>query len=365
MTQKTFSNILLIRLSALGDVAHCLPALDALRRHYPAARICWVVEEKAAGLIEGHPQIDRVIVMPRRQWASALKNPLKWPLLPVGGVRFFAALGKEKFDLSIDFQGNFRSGLVSWLSGAKTRLGRARGHDKERSHVFATHHHRPPPRIHRTERALEMVKSLGVNIEGARAVLPVDPAAREAMRQWIKDAGKVECVVVMHPGVSAFGAFKRWDAEKYREVAGKLARENHALVALTWGGEAERRECEAIANAAGDGVRVAPKMSLKELAALLDEADLFIGGDTGPLHVAAALGTRVVGIYGPKDPVIYGPCGRDNVVVTSGAPCSPCTKRRCDDAVCMKNITAEAVLAAAKKALGEEKGKGKKFLTTD
>ena len=269
--QTKFKKILMVRLSALGDVAHCLPALDALRRHYSRAKIIWAVEEKAAGLLEGHPQVDRVVVVPRRRWTEALKNPLKWPWLIVSVARFFAGLRKEGFDLSIDFQGNLRSGLVSLLSGAKRRLGRAKGYSKEKSHLFATHHHRPPPRIHRVERALALVECLGVDTGGAAAVLPVDDRARAVVAGWIeKKSGKeTGPVVVMHPGTSKFGALKRWGADKYRDVARRLAREDAALVALTWGSEAEREECEAIAKAAGEGVHVAPEMSLKELAAAI------------------------------------------------------------------------------------------------
>ncbi len=352
-----FNKILMVRLSALGDVVHCLPALDALRRYYPEAEIFWAVEEKAAGLLQGHPQLDRVTVVPRRQWTRALRNPLKWPWLAVSAIRFFGRLQRERFDLSIDFQGNFRSGLISLLSGARHRLGRGRGYAKEKSHIFATHHHKPPPRIHRVERALGMVERLGVRTSGAAAVLPIDPAAAAPIATWI-EARRLEetgALVVIHPGTSRFGSLKQWGAEKFRDVAERLARESHALVVLTWGGEAEREECETIAKAAGQGVHIAPKMSLKELAALLKSADVFIGCDTGPLHIAAALGTRVVGIYGPKDPVIYGPCGEGNIVVRSNAPCSPCTRRRCNDVICMKNITAEDVLEAAKKAISDLK----------
>jgi len=351
--QTKFNNILIIRLSALGDVAHCLPALDALRRHFPEARISWAVEEAAAGLLEGHPQLDEVIRVPRRAWAASLRNPLRWPSLVGGITKFFAGLHGRRFDLAIDFQGNLRSGLVSWLSGAPVRLGRGRGHAKEVSYIFTTHHHMPPPRVHRVERALSLVEHLGVNTTGAKAVVPVDPQARESVSRWLAENGRDAAgrLVVIHPGASAFGSLKKWDWGKYRDLAQRLVREDNMIVVLTWGTESERKECETIAKAAGEGVHLAPKMPLKELVALLEKAAVFIGADTGPLHIAAALGTRVVGIYGPKDPVIYGPYGDGHVVVRSGEPCSPCTLRHCAEVICMKKITAEDVHLAVKKVL--------------
>ena len=348
--QTKFKNILIIRLSALGDVAHCLPALDALRRHFPDARISWAVEESAAGLLEGHPQLDEIIRVPRRAWAASLKNPLKWPWMAGSVAKFFSRLRNWKFDLAIDFQGNLRSGLVSWLSGAPVRLGRGRGHAKEGSHVFATRHHIPYPRVHRVERALALAGCLGVDTADAKAVVPVDPQARESVAKWLAENGAGERPVVMHPATSAFGLLKKWDSEKYRELAERLVREDKMSVVLTWGAESERKECEAIARDAG-GVHVAPKMMLKELVAMLEKAAVFVGADTGPLHIAAALGTRVVGIYGPKDPVIYGPYGEGNIVVRSGEPCSPCTLRHCAEVICMKKITADDVHRAVKKIL--------------
>jgi lipopolysaccharide heptosyltransferase I len=351
VNQTDFKNILLIRLSALGDVIHCLPALDALRRHFPQARISWAVEETAAGLLEGHPQLNEVIILPRRAWAASLKNPLKWPALSVGVAKFFSRLRKRRFDLAIDFQGNLRSGLVNGLSGAKVRLARGPSHAKEGSHIFATHHHAPPVRIHRVERALSMVQSLGVDISNAKGIVPVDPQARETVSRWLQEIGgnKSARLVAIHPGTSKFGTLKKWDTEKYRALAERLVREDGAFVVLTWGTEDERLECEAIAK--GAGIHVAPRFTLKELVALLEKAALFIGADTGPLHIAAALGTRVVGIYGPKDPVIYGPYGEGHTVVRSGEPCSPCTLRRCEEMRCMKKIAAEDVHLAAKEIL--------------
>jgi lipopolysaccharide heptosyltransferase I len=349
--QTKFNNILIVRLSALGDVVHCLPALDALRRHFPNARISWAVEETAAGLLEGHPQLNEVIKLPRRQWTRALRNPLKWPWLAWNTRGFFSGLHKRGFDLAIDFQGNLRSGLVSWLSGAKVRLGRGPSHAKEGSYIFATHHHAPPVRIHRVERALSMAQSLGVDISNAKGIVPVDPQARETVSRWLAEIGgdQSASLVAIHPGTSKFGSLKKWDTEKYRALAERLVREDGAIVVLTWGTEDERLECEAIAK--GAGIHVAPKFTLKELVALLEKAALFIGADTGPLHISAALGTRVVGIYGPKDPVIYGPYGEGHAVVRSGEPCSPCTLRRCEEMRCMKKIAAEDVYSAVKKIL--------------
>jgi len=356
LEQTAFNKILLIRLSAIGDVVHCLPALDALRRRYPNAHIAWAVEEAASSLLEGHPQLNEVIVLPRKSWARSLGNPLKWPGLIGGVAGFFSKMHGHNFDLSIDFQGNFRSGLVSWLSGAKVRLGRGRGHSKEGSHVFATHHHIPPARVHRVERALGLVELLGVDTADAKGIIPIDPRARESVAKWLAGIKEEENgrLVVMHPGTSAFGALKKWDWEKYSDLAKRLVREDGRFVVLTWGNEREKKECDLIAGAAGERVYAAPTMSLRELVALIDKAVMFIGVDTGPLHIAAALGTRVLGLYGPKDPVIYGPYGEGHIIVRSGVPCSPCTLRHCEEVICMKKLAVKDVHLAAKKILADK-----------
>jgi ADP-heptose:LPS heptosyltransferase len=158
--------------------------------------------------------------------------------------------------------------------------------------------------------------------------------------------------VILHPGVSAFGAFKAWRIEGYAALARSLKAKQGARVAVAWGGGAELEAAKQVVKLAEGAAELAPETrSILDLAALLKRAALFVGADSGPLHLAAALGTRVVGLYGPKDPRTYGPYWENARVVRKGVKCSPCTLRRCARPECMTLLTANEVQEAALAAL--------------
>ena len=351
---KTARRILIVRLSALGDVVHMLPLLDALRCAWPDAHIGWLVEESAASLLEGHPQIDRLWVARRREAEALLR---RGRLTAASGhlVRLVRDLRRARYDLTIDAQCNLRSALLARASGAPRRVGFAPPFAKEKAHWLATDLVvAPPDKQLKVVRNLELLRPLGVGARGARGVLPIPAPARVAAAALFEGFGQ-RPVVALHPGVSGFGAFKGWAPERFAELATRLHAEHGALCLVTWG-PGERALAERVVRDAKEAARLAPATpSLLELAALYDRCVAVVGGDTGPVHMAAALGVSVVGLYGPKDPAIYAPwdarTGSAGRTIWKNVHCSPCGLRRCDDVICMPAIAVDEVEAAVRATL--------------
>ena len=315
-------SILIVRLTALGDVIHVLPSLAALRRAMPDAKIGWLIEDRAAPLLEGHPDIDRLHVMRRHEWVSSLK---RWKPAPaIAGFRaLLQEIRAERYDVAIDFQANMRSGLSTYLTRIPRRIGQPPPFAKEQSGWFYTDVPAAvAPERHKIERNLQLLGPLGVATDPTpRSRLPDFPSEPELPtkgdRAW----------VVVHPGVSPAGAVKAWRAERFAELGRRLVADGHEVF-FSWAGSAEQALARQLA-ADAPGSRVGPSTDLARLARFLERADLFIGVDSGPLHLAAALGTPVVGLYGPKHTGTYGPFWPGGASVVADYPCSPCRFRRC------------------------------------
>jgi len=356
-----------VRLSAIGDVLHALPAVAALRRELPGARLGWLVEDKAASVLAGHPDLAAVHVLPRKRWQRSLRAPWLWPrtLVEVGG--FLSRLHAARYDGALDLQGNLKSGLLTALSGAPVRYGGATA-DVREGNAFFTNRHVPAPRdhAHRITRHLGLLAALlGRDVAGAPVRLPRPDEARAEIDAALRTAGLPSAgYAILHPGTSGFGAFKRWPAERFAALSDRLA-ERGIAVALTYGPGEE--DLVARVRAASHGAPIPlPTSSLAALSEAIRRACVFVAADTGPLHVAAAVGTPLVGLFGPKDPRIYGPMGPDAatgatvplpVVVAEDVPCRPCVLRRCPEPVCMTSIEVDAVLARVREALGPKPGR--------
>lgn len=343
-------NILLVRLSAIGDVVNCLPALRLLKKEYPDVRVTWAVERSSASLLEGDRDVDEVFVVKRREWTRGILKMEN--LVSLGGA--FRALRERGFDVTLDFQGNLRSGLVAFASGARLRVGFTAGRVKEFCHIFYTRHvYLPRTAMHRVRKNLLLLEALGIKPELLPAGLKVAPADGEAIKKFIGEKNiQKKRIVILHPGVSSFGAFKQWPREGFAEVARKLARRKRLTVVVTWG-PGERLLAGEIVRLSDGAALLGPEpRGLRELAYLLKQSAMFVSGDTGPLHIAAAVGTPVVGLYGPKDPAVYGPVGERHVVVRKDIECSPCQLRSCPETRCMKLITPDEVYRACRRILG-------------
>jgi ADP-heptose:LPS heptosyltransferase len=345
--------ILLVRLSAIGDVIHALFGLAALRAAQPAAHIGFLVEDRAASIVEGHPDLDRVHVYPRRRWQSGLlRDPLH---TAQDATRFLADLRSARYDVAVDLQGNLKSGLLATLSGAPRRIGLSSRHAKEMSHLLHTERVEVPAGpLHRVDRALRLLSPLGVSGPAGSPRIAVRDDDRAEISGWLRAEGLVDgTFALLHPGTSGFGKHKRWEASRFGALAATLRRTRGLSSVVTWG-PGEEGLADLVVAASGGAARRGPRTKrLTALAGLMERAALFVAADTGALHLAALLGVPVAGLFGPKDPRIYGPRGARVRVVHKGVDCSPCPKRSCADPVCMTSITVEDVLMAVDALLAQ------------
>jgi len=360
-------NILIVRLSAIGDVVHVLPCLHALRGAFPQARIGWLVEELPASLLEGHPEIDDLFVIPKKRWRTrpiaTILNGEKWA--------FYRRLRRTSWDVAIDFQGLTKSGWPAWLSGARTRIGFGDADGRELSKLFTNRRVTPPPSaVHVIQRNMALLKPLHVVTSDIAWRFPDWSAERRELAPFLASLGTPAGAVAARatPRFIAFYAgagweTKRWPAAHFSALAQLLARgvEHGAAtplpILLVWG-PGEEGLCRAILDDAklpAAQLRLAPATNLRKLAALLEGAAVVIGGDTGPVHLAAALGVPVVGIYGGSDPARNGPWGERNVALQSDSEeCRACWRTKCRRArrlECLRAISPQRVAQAVARVL--------------
>ncbi len=333
--------ILIVKLSAIGDVVQTLPALEAIKAVYRDSEIDWVVEEAAAGILEGHPLINRLLISRRKAWLSLLKRPATFSRGMRELRRFIGALRSVRYDIAVDFQGLLKSGVVMGLARANRKIGFAGG--RELSSWFLNE--RLPAydiERHALERYLDIARYLGAVDPHPGCSLPI---GRETilMRERLEQAAVGRPLVVLNP--VARWPTKLWQEENFARLADRLIAERKAAVIFT-GGAADRETIgRIVAMMKGRVLNWTGETSLKELAALASLADLFITTDTGPMHLAAAAGGKVVALFGPTAPWRTGPYGAGHVVVRKDLECSPCFRRECPDRVrCMNAITVDDVM---------------------
>jgi lipopolysaccharide heptosyltransferase II len=350
-------NILLVRLRLIGDVVLTTPAIRAIRRRFPDARISYVVEEEAAPVVRGNPHLDEVIVAVSPRAPGRLRADLA----------LIRRLRRERYDLAIDFHCGPRSSLLTWASGAPRRIG---FEVVGRSWMYTTRVERPRalrPR-HSVDTQWDLLLSLGIprpDPETDPTEMPEDPVASASVDRRLRDAGAAGTAPVIVVHVSAGNPFRRWPAESFVDLICRLAvAEPSRRIVLTSGPS----DASALAHVAArararltatqrEAVLQAGEFDLAELRALIGRASLYIGGDSGPLHVAGTTEVPVVGLYGPTLPVRSQPW-RSPSFVTEAAEagplsCRPCDQRRCEpgDFRCLTGISAERVAALAERAL--------------
>lgn len=295
----TPSRILIVRLSAIGDVVHGLPVLNALRAALPDAHIAWLVESRAAELLRGHPSLDEHVELPRG-----------WLKSPSAVLRLRNRLRASRFDVAVDLQGLTKSALAAWLSGAKTRIGFGGAAGREISR-WLNNTLVEPSGTHVIDRNLDLLHPLGIHKPAVRFEL-CEHARDGHFAESVIEAGNLSsgCAVI-NPG--AGWASKLWPAERFGQVAAHLGRRHRLPSLVVWGGARERALADAVVAASAGQAVVAPSTTLLEMAALARRAHLFIASDTGPLHIAAAVGTPCVGLYGPMPAERNGPYGPEHV----------------------------------------------------
>ena len=340
MEPSEIRRILIVKLSALGDVAHALPVVDYLRRAAPGARIDWAVDRRFAGLLEGNPDLDRVVPLDLKRWRREWTNA-NARREAVSAVR---QLKEGRYDVAFDIQGNAKSGVVTRLSGAKLRFGFDAGSVREAANLLFTNRKARtlPEDRHIAEKLLRVVSApfggtFDLSALKARiATAPEDDRrAADIVRELLPGSSPL---LVIHHGTT--WATKKMDPEFWAEVAGCLReRFPRAGVLLSWGSEEERREAEAIQRKAGKGVELLPRLTLKEFAAVCRESRHLMAPDTGPLHVAAAAGARTVSVFRVTDGNRNAPRGPGHRFLQAPMPCTACLRKRCSrDAECRRSI---------------------------
>ena len=332
-------------MSAIGDVIMSLPFLVALRRARPEAHLTWLVEEAAAPIVIDHPGLDRVIVFRRKTWIRNIR-PGKWRRA-AGELRgFMKELRGREYETVVDLQGLFKSGIMTWLSGGRHRLGFDR--TREGAHFFLNERLAPyDPDRHAVLRYLDVARHLGADAaETPDPALLRFPGEKVLVEGWLADVGRP--LVVLNPG--AGWRSKLWPVDSWRETCRLLA--GDCGIVLTGGAE-DREVNQGLADSLSRVTDLTGRTDLRALAEVFRLADVVVSPDTGPMHLAAAVGTPVVALFGPTAPWRTGPFGPGHTILRTGISCSPCFNRKCRAPKCMTGLTPGMVREAVWNKLAE------------
>ena len=353
---ENFERLLIVRLGSMGDIIHTLPAAIALRRAFPEATLGWIVEERWAELLcaaseprsgprsPRRPIVDKVHAVDTKKWRGAIFSPQTWE-------RAAAALSElraPQYQIAIDFQGAARSAILARWSGAPHACGFRQPRENVATMLY-THQLEASGR-HVVQQNLRLAEAVAHrSLEMPRIEFPCDAAAERRMEDWLRSQN-IRDFILLSPG-AGWGA-KQWPAERYGEAAKALGKDG--LKSLINFGPGEEGLAGTAASVSG-GAALSIQCSLAELIALTRRSRLFIGGDTGPMHLAAALNVPLVAIFGPTDPARNGPFGTRSRVLRSASSPTSLSHRPEPDAGLLE-ITVDQVVAAARQLLGESFG---------
>lgn len=356
--------ILIVRLSALGDIVHALPVLAAIKKAMPDAQVDWLVEESYASILSIASGLHRRIIVRARR---SFETP---DAISFGGLQGYHAAAKylwnQDYDVALDLQGLIKSSIWARISFANRVVGFDEPNLREPQAAFlysetVTPHVGPSGRQavgqsapHVIDKNLSILSALGIT-PGA-IELPIEPHASAATTAAIQAAGGPRRFIVLNPG--AAWPNKRWPAEKFGALAASLRARLGLASLITWG-PSEQELAEEVARSSSGAASLAPATSVSDLAALMREAALVVSGDTGPLHIAAAMGTPLVGLYGPTWPERNGPWDADDVVISRANVCVCHHKRQClRGAPCINEISLDEVVAASERRLSRVRRRG-------
>ena len=333
-------NILLIRLSSLGDIVLTSPAIRAVRQHFPQAYISMLVATQSADLLTENPHIDDVIPFDRKA-GNKDTGEMK---------RIIRLLRERNFDLAIDFQRKFRTSLLAYLSGARCRVGyhqpngllcTVRVPDLSTKAIRAGR----VSSAHAIDRYFDLLHAIGIEATNRTLELFISEADRAFIHELIASKG-IEAnrlKVGLFPG--AGWELREWMPDRFAAIGDRVADQFNAQV-LLFGGP---HEDELVQQVAGlmttKAVSIADTVRIRQLAALIEQCDLFVTNDTGPMHVAAAMHTPTVALFGPGDHIRFQPLDPIHTTIRHHVPCNPCKQftNRCKNNICMKLITVDEV----------------------
>jgi len=350
------SRLLIVRLGSMGDIIHTLPAAFALRAAFPRAMIGWVVEERWAELLcasseprsgprsPRRPLVDKLHVVDTRLWRKNLLSTQTWERVAAA----LSELRAPRYEVAVDFQGAVRSAFLARCSGASVIFGLRQPRESVASMLYTRQV--IAQGTHVAEQNMSLTAAMvGHSLEMPKLEFPCDQAAEKHCAKWLQGES-VGDFILMNPG-AGWGA-KQWPPERFGRVARYLAQDGLRSLINVGPGE-EKLAAAVIAASAGSAKAVS--WPLAELIALTRRSRLFIGGDTGPMHLAAALGIPVVAIFGPTNPARNGPFGTRSIVLRSPSSATSLTRRAAPDPGLLE-IEVEEVVAAARKLLGQCRG---------
>ena len=347
--------ILIIKTSALGDIIHALPVLGYLREALPDAEIGWVVEEHCKDILEGHPDLAHLHILCTRRWRSSLfsastRHEIKTVATEVRRLHY---------DCILDIQGNFKSGIVGVISGVARRIGFPYARLQERGNIAFTTEQAPFDTIdnHATLRCLSVAHVLcGLPYHRKHfypkiAVSEMDIEVVERYLARLNPGRKV----LFHTGTTWQTKF--WSQENWVSLGKRVCKAYpDVTLLLSWGSPKERATVDQLATEIGQCVQIPERYPLKPFVALLERMSLVLGGDTGPVHLAAAVGTPTVSLYRSSDGSESGPRGDRHKIVQSPLPCSRCFKTSCSrDAECQSSISVDMVFSAIESVLSPKR----------
>jgi len=344
--------VLIVKISALGDIIHALPVLDFLHRAAPGIEIDWVVEERFADILAGNPLIRQLFTLDTIKWRKNLISRSTWR--EISALK--ANLAANRYNIVFDLQGDLKSGLVAKYTGCSRRYGFDADTVKETANLRFTTNQVPFRRqdIHETDRLLRVVSvPFGKDYSGMKFSVDVAINAEEEQAAELFFSTLLDGLVFMfHPAAAA--ETMEWSENGWIEL-GKTFTEMYpdATIIISWSDARERVLSENIARGVGWHVKLMQQQSLKSFAAILKKVDLIIGGDCAPVHIAAAVGTPSVSFYRSTDGKRNGPRGEIHRIVQSQFSCTKCLKQACDKNVsCCESIKVKDLLAAAVELLG-------------
>ncbi len=336
------ARILIIKLGSIGDVVHTLPAVASLKKAFPLAEIDWLVERKSSIILKNNPLLHQVIEVDTQRWRRSWIQPRVVREV----LNQFWRLRERRYDLALDFQGLWKSAALGYFSGARQRIGLGKSWLREPgcrvlySQTVAV----PAESQHIIDINGALVRGLGAPIGEYRFDLRV-PETDECYISSQLSAHQIKDFLILNPG----GGWetKNWEPENFGQLHLRLRKATRLQSVLTWG-PGEEPLVERVCQASQEDPPVVFSTNIPQFIALVRRARLFVGGDTGPLHLAAACQTPIVGIYGPTNPARNGPFDRADRVVFHSVPCGPCYKRTCRKykKECLRLVTVDEVYEA-------------------
>jgi heptosyltransferase I len=335
MTDKITKNpqkILIVKPSSLGDVVHSLPFLNAMKTCFSEAEMHWVIAKGLEGLLDGNPMIERLWIINKDAWKKI--DNAKNTVTEINNL--FKGLKKEKFDLVIDLQGLLRSGIITSVTRAPVRIGFQEA--REGSRFFYTHKVKGGKDIHAVDRYLKIAAFLGCDT--SEIIFPFPEA--DTISSFIPHPSSFREYAVLVPG--ARWKTKRWPPEKFGELASRLP-----MQSVVVGSKPDKDSADLIVSLSkGKTISLAGKTNLKELIAVMRKAIFVISNDSGPMHIAAALGIPIYAIFGPTDPLRTGPYGKGHTIISPAIPCAPCFKKTCENVKCLEGLSVDKVFEIIK-----------------